>query len=223
MSAIGFRDDKNPQLSDEEALRRILDPFDVMRSTRALAPHDPKLNDIRWLIGEALRRVHQRAKLSAREAARASTGAMHFPLTEIALHARDKIRAAEQTVGPDEWPIVVSIVIEGACVRDCRSLVPEVVTPWRADAVVMDRLRVALDQLGGLMGVTAGRAGLSGGKPFAPNEATIVSRADYAALLAILKRAHEELCLIRMKDCAAVYDTTLRAEIGIALSKVAAP
>jgi hypothetical protein len=30
-----------------DRLRRILDPFDVMRSTRALAPHDPKLNDIR--------------------------------------------------------------------------------------------------------------------------------------------------------------------------------
>ena len=32
---------------------------------RALAPHDPKLNDIRWLIGEALRRLHQRAQLDA--------------------------------------------------------------------------------------------------------------------------------------------------------------
>ena len=44
-------------------LKRLLDPFDVMRSTRALAPHDPKLNDIRWLVGEALRRVHNRARL----------------------------------------------------------------------------------------------------------------------------------------------------------------
>jgi hypothetical protein len=35
--------------------------------------------------------------------------------------------------------------------------VPEIVTPWRADAVVTDRLRVALDQLGDLLGVTAGR------------------------------------------------------------------
>ena len=32
-------------------------PFDIMRATRALAPHDPKLNDMRWLIGEALRRL----------------------------------------------------------------------------------------------------------------------------------------------------------------------
>jgi hypothetical protein len=42
-------------------------------------------------------------------------------------------------------------------VRDCRGFVPELATPWRADAVVSDRLRMALDMLGGLMGVTAGR------------------------------------------------------------------
>jgi hypothetical protein len=36
-----------------------------MRSTRALAPHDPRLNDLRWLIGEALRRLHRRADLDA--------------------------------------------------------------------------------------------------------------------------------------------------------------
>ena len=41
--------------------------------------------------------------------------------------------------------------------RDCRGFIPELATPWRADAVVSDRLRVALDILGGLMGVTARR------------------------------------------------------------------
>ena len=46
-----------------ERARRLLDPFDVMRTTRALAPHDPKLNDTRWLIGEALRRLYDRARL----------------------------------------------------------------------------------------------------------------------------------------------------------------
>ena len=48
-----------------DKLRRLVDPFDVMRSTRALAPHDPRLNDLRWLIGEALRRLHRRADLDA--------------------------------------------------------------------------------------------------------------------------------------------------------------
>ena len=73
------------------------------------------------------------------------------------MHARDKMRSAEEKVGPAAWPIVTRIVIEGAGVRECRGFVPEIVTPWRADAVVTDRLRVALDSLGVLVGVTAGR------------------------------------------------------------------
>ena len=146
-----------------DRLRRILDPFDVMRSTRALAPHDPKLNDIRWLIGEALRRVHRRADLDALRAAPLDRvgGAGQpgprsgLPASEIALHARDKLHAAEQAAGPAAWPVLVRVVIEGASLRDCRRLAPEIATPWRADAVLADRLRVALDRLGGLLGVTA--------------------------------------------------------------------
>jgi hypothetical protein len=80
-----------------------------------------------------------------------------LPQSEIALHARDKLRAAEDRVDPYARPIVMRIVIEGAGVRDCRALVPELATPWRADAVVSDRLWTALDMLGGLMGVTPTR------------------------------------------------------------------
>ena len=67
------------------------------------------------------------------------------------------MRKAEDRAGPAAWPIVIRIVIEGAGVRDCRGFVPEIVTPWRADAVVTDRLRVALDLLGEIMGQDAGR------------------------------------------------------------------
>ena len=149
---------------DAERLRRILDPFDTMRANRLLAPHDQKLNDIRWLIGESLRRTHQRARLDAlRAVAPDRLGSTGFgprpglPQSEAALHARDKLRNAEGRVGPAAWPIVTRIIIEGAGVRDCRGFVPELATPWRADAVVTDRLRVALDTLGDLMGVTSGR------------------------------------------------------------------
>ena len=38
--------------------------------------------------------------------------------------------------------------------RDCRDIIPEITTPWRADAVIMDRMRVALDALGPLLGGT---------------------------------------------------------------------
>jgi len=151
---------------DADRLRRILDPFDTMRANRLLAPHDPRLNDIRWLIGESLRRTHQRARLDAlRAVATDRIGQTGFgprpglPQSEAALHARDKLRKAEDKAGPAAWPIVTRVVIEGAGVRDCRGFIPELATPWRADAVITDRLRVALDSLGELMGVTREREG----------------------------------------------------------------
>ena len=109
--------------------RRTLNPFDVMRGSRTLAPHDPNLNDTRWLIGESLRRAYERALLSN--------------------------EACERVCGRHAWPIVIAIVIDGKGVRDCRKHVPEVVTPWRADAIITDRLRVALDAIGPVLGVTA--------------------------------------------------------------------
>ena len=48
---------------DADRKRRMLDPFDTMRANRLLAPQDPKLNDIHWLVGESLRRTHHRARL----------------------------------------------------------------------------------------------------------------------------------------------------------------
>ncbi len=78
--------------------RRILDPFDLMRSNRVLAPHDPRLNDVRWLIGESLRRVHQRARLDMLRAE--GFGPRNgLPQAEDALHARDKLRRVEEKVG----------------------------------------------------------------------------------------------------------------------------
>jgi hypothetical protein len=144
--------------------RRIDDPFDVMRIHRALAPHDSRLNDLRWLIGEALRGLHQRAQLdSLRAVAPERIGSGGFgprsglPSAEAALHARDKLHAAQKRVGPAAWPIVQRIVIEGGGVRECRASIAEVSTPWRADAIVTDRLRVALDAIGVIVGVAGGK------------------------------------------------------------------
>jgi hypothetical protein len=155
--------DKTPT-READRTRRLLDPFDTMRANRLLAPHDPKLNDIRWLVGESLRRTHQRASFDQlRAVALDRVGSTGFgprpglPQSDVALHARDKLREAEDRVGPHAWPIVTRIVIEGAGVRDCRGFVPELATPWRADAVISDRLRVGLDVIGGLMGITARR------------------------------------------------------------------
>jgi len=131
-----------------------------MRANRVLAPHDSRLNDLRWLIGESLRRVHQRARLDMLRAVptqRIGEGVgprSGLPSSEAALHARDKLRRVEEKVGPAAWPVLARIVIEGASVPDCRRYVPELATPWRADAVIADRLPVGLDALGSLLGVT---------------------------------------------------------------------
>jgi hypothetical protein len=110
-------------------VRRILDPFDTMRANRLLAPHDSKLNDIRWLIGESLRRTHHRARLDLLRAVapdRMATSGfgprLGLPELEAALHARDKLRKAQEKAGPAAWAIVNRIVIEGGSVRDCRGL-----------------------------------------------------------------------------------------------------
>jgi hypothetical protein len=119
-------------------VRKLSDPFDLMRSTRALAPSDLRLNDVRWLIGEALRSVYNRARMDALRAMPperlGSTGfgpRPGLPVAEAALMARDKLHAAEERVGPAAWPILKKIVIDGAGVRDCRNHVPDIVTPCR--------------------------------------------------------------------------------------------
>jgi len=50
-------------------------------------------------------------------------------------------------------------------------------------------------------------------------QALAESGAVVSELLAVLARAQEELRLIRMKDCAAVYDTTLRLDMKLLLDR----
>jgi hypothetical protein len=136
------------QVIERSPLRRLLDPFDTMRANRVLAPHDPRLNDIRWLTGEALRRCHHRARLDELRATPPDrVGGAGFgpraglPHSEAALQARDKLRRVEEKVGPRAWPILSRIVIAGAGVRECRSFVPELNTPWRHQRVGWPRQR----------------------------------------------------------------------------------
>ena len=84
---------------DADRTRRMLDPFDTMRANRVLAPNDPKLNDIRWLVGESLRRTHHRARLDQlRAVAPDRMGSTGFgprhglPQADVALQARDRLQ-----------------------------------------------------------------------------------------------------------------------------------
>lgn len=52
----------------------------------------------------------------------------------------------ETTSGPECWPIIKRIVIDGATAAECADLVPET-QPHHVCAVVLDRLRVTLDRL----------------------------------------------------------------------------
>jgi hypothetical protein len=135
---------------------RALDPFDTMRATRALAPSDRRLNDKRWLVGETLRRLEARALgLRAADPARAPSqatgGAGAQGRADEAADAAARLRAIEARVGFHHWPVLRRVLFEGAHLRDCRDLVPELVTPWRADAVLADRLRCALDLAGEML------------------------------------------------------------------------
>ena len=116
---------------------------------------------MRWLIGEALRRLPSRAELDSLRAVAPDrrrprlgprTG---LPASEIALHARDKLRAAEEKVGPAAWPILTRVVIEGASLRDCRGLcrIARLARRRRARRPPARRL----DRLGEVVGVAAGR------------------------------------------------------------------
>ena len=148
-----------------DKLRRLVDPFDVMRSTRALAPHDPRLNDLRWLIGEALappapprrpRRVARGAARSSRRRGSARAALRPAGERDRAARARQAARRGgarrpRRLADPDARRHRGRVGL-----RDCRRLVPEIVTPWRADAVLADRLRVGLDRLGEVVGRDGG-------------------------------------------------------------------
>lgn len=52
------------------------------------------------------------------------------------------------------------------------------------------------------------------------SEGQELPKVSHEALVELLTRAREELRLIRIKDCGAVYDSTLRIEIDIVLSNI---
>ena len=113
----------------------INDALDVLRARGMLAPDDYKLNGLRGQTGDKFRRLHAQSRIDA------------LPNAVTTSNAMLNLAMCEDRVGPHIWPVMIRILIEGASVRDCRQLVFDVETPWRADAVVLDRLRIGLDML----------------------------------------------------------------------------
>jgi hypothetical protein len=58
---------------------------------------------------------------------------------------------------PKLWPAMHRVVVERAASGDCRPLIAEVSTPWRADAILANGLRCGFDALDARLGVTAKR------------------------------------------------------------------
>jgi hypothetical protein len=77
-----------------------------------------------------------------------------------AIEAEDVVRSCIGEVGPAAWPIVRRIVIEGDGLASSRTFVSTGREPiWDAsladtlDAIILDRLRVALDRIGEVLEV----------------------------------------------------------------------
>jgi hypothetical protein len=110
--------------ADMPAIPPAVHHFDMLRSLGVLA-HDPARNDSRWRFGNAIRDLYRGASRS----------------TKANFLSYLQVRA-----GPDYWPIIQRIVIDGATAAECADLVPE--TPaHHTSAIILDRLRVTLDRL----------------------------------------------------------------------------
>lgn len=95
----------------------------------------------------------------------------------------------------------------------------EPVSEFEDDVVeISTAIRIA-DNVIPIAKVSIGYAGAVGEEQRA-NAAYIVHACNlYPELVEALERAQEELRLIRMKDCDAVYDTTLRMDMELVLSR----
>ncbi|WP_131194724.1 hypothetical protein [Lichenihabitans psoromatis] len=177
--ALGFEDATPERLSramgrgdvpvDSRGVRLIADPFDVLRNRQCLDRVDQTRNGVLWLAGDRFRRHWHLGRLDAltafdfsRETVDGTGGAGASTPTEAALRHRDAYRAACEIVGARLLPVLIGFVIEGKCAADLRPLVTDTSHDRTAEALVIERLREALDRLCCFWG-TQGSTRRSGG------------------------------------------------------------
>ena len=157
------RDAGQTPTRDKDRVRRILDPFDTMRANRAARAARPEAQR-HPLADRRIAAPHP----SARPARRPARG-------RARPDRLDRLRAAPRPAAGRGGAACPRQAAQGARTgsapppgrssrgsssraRGCANAAassPNSITPWRADAVISDRLRVALDSLGDLLGVTA--------------------------------------------------------------------
>jgi hypothetical protein len=141
-SVIAERNDGNRPMKHEPRIEAYEPAISRLRACRMLAPRDGRTNDVRWLIAEALRRLHDRIQGER----------MPEVLTQV---QRYKMASAQRLAGA-AWPILRAIVLHDRDVHQCREMIEDETRPHCADAVILDRLRNGLDAIGPLLGVTSG-------------------------------------------------------------------
>ncbi len=145
---------------DRTGIRRIGDPFDLLRNRNLLDRIDAAANETLWHAGDRLRRHWYRARLdglSAIDIARPSVdggGSSALAPSEAAQRHRDELRRATEAIGSRLMPYVAAVVIEARPVASLRPMVGDTAHPRTADALALERLREALHRLCALWRMT---------------------------------------------------------------------
>lgn len=138
---------------DGQGVRRLAEPFDLLRARNLLDRADAAANDVLWHAGDRLRthwHMGLRDGLSALDVSRPSVdggGTVALTPTEAALRHRDSYRRAAEAIGPRLLPYVIAVVIEGRPVATLRTMVGDTGHARTAEARALERLREGLHRL----------------------------------------------------------------------------
>lgn len=133
-------------------LRRISDPFDVLRARNLLDRHDIAANETLWHAGDRLRAHWHRAGLDALSAVdlarpHVDGGSADPTPGDAARRHRDALRRAEAAVGVRLMPYVAGVVLAARPVAALRDLVADSAHARTAEALALERLREGLHRL----------------------------------------------------------------------------
>jgi hypothetical protein len=142
------------EVGAENGVRRLADPFDLLRRRQTLHRRDPAVNDRLWEIGDRFRRHWHGSRLDSltafdftRELVDGTSGQATTP-TEAATRHRAFIRKAAVAVGPRLMPILMGVVVEARQAATLAHLIGESDHARTAETLVIERLRESLHRLG---------------------------------------------------------------------------
>lgn len=143
---------------DASGVRRLADPFDVLKSRGLLAVGQPEMNEVLWHAGNQYREHWHGAGMEGaqamdltRDIVDGGTGVVG--ISEHVLGHAQQLRAANRAIGPRCAAFVVGIVLRGATVTSLAHLVRESGNARTSEAIVLERLREGLHRLCDLWGM----------------------------------------------------------------------